>query len=74
MKTITLKIRYAERDILQNNPRVVNIVYYVEETGVLFGFAYHMDNPEDRAFIKKLMEVLNAATLHDMVDRDIQAA
>lgn len=72
--TTTLKIKYADRDILENDPKTVNIVYYAEETNTLFGMAYHMDDPADRAYVKKLMEVLNATTFHDMVDRNLKSA
>lgn len=72
--TTTLKIKYADKDVLKNDPKTVNIVYYAEETNKLFGLAYHMNNAEDRAYVKKLMEVLNAATLHDMVNKDVRTA
>lgn len=72
--TVTLRIRYADKDILKNDNNIVNIVYYAVETATLFGMAYHMDDPADRAFVKKLMEVLDVATFRDMVDKDLKTA
>lgn len=72
--TTTLKIKYAAIDILENDPTTVNIVYYSQETNKLFGMAYHMKDSEDRAFVKKLMEVMNVATFQDMVDKDVRTA
>jgi len=67
----TVKIRYAEKDILKNDERTVNIVYYVEETGNRFGLAYHMYNSEDLSFMKKLLMHLNVTNFGDMINRDI---